>query len=263
MNLAWGGYSNGLIPQSALVAVGKDSFGRTQYLEAGAARAYFALDAKFFAQFHKHLVVNFGYRDLATQEEFYAAYEAHPATNPYAAYPGDSNHGWARAADFGSGVQYAGTPEALWMKEHGPEYGFHPSGYGFKKVEPWHYDWLPGTATASLDLTPIHTEQDNDMSAIYYKPTDNSPVLEVDWTSREGVTFQAGYSRIWAGDGRSLFGETYSDLWASDMAGNVRRLTKVDADRMRSLAETGDIPPLVINELRGIELEQIVYAPRL
>lgn len=167
MSLAWGGYQNGLIPQSVLVAVGKDSFGVVQYLEAGAAKAYFALDAAFYRQFHKHLTVNYGNRTLAQQKEMYAAYLAHPATNPLAAYPGTSNHGWARACDFGSDTQYAGTPEANWLKAHGPEYGFWPTGYGFQRVEPWHYDWRPGTATASLDLILIPEQREDDEMRVY------------------------------------------------------------------------------------------------
>lgn len=171
MNLAWGGYTNGQIPNDKLVGVGKsdaDHGSKAQHLEAEAAQAYQTLDAVFYRQFHKHLIVNDGYRDLTTQQELYAAYKAHPETNALAAYPGTSNHGWARAADFGSNVQYKGTPEALWMREHAKEYGFDDSGYGFARVEPWHYDWLPGTATASLDLTPVDLTRKNDDMQLKY-----------------------------------------------------------------------------------------------
>lgn len=62
-----------------------------------------------------------------------------------AAVPGTSNHGWAVACDFASGINSAGTKAHRWMNEHGPEYGWiwpawaqrHPT------FEPWHREYHP------------------------------------------------------------------------------------------------------------------------
>lgn len=260
-------YKNGQIPLSALVALSvKSPTLGTQYATARVAAAYERLNKKFRAQFGKDLVPTEAYRSLARQKALRNAYLLYVAGKgpraALAAIPGTSNHGWAEAIDFGSGVATYGTAEKEWLNEHGPEEGFYPTGDRFNPREAWHFD---DTNTVLADTgipTQISTKKDDDMTTIYYQPSDNSDPLTANWTSPEGLVFPAGTSRIWSGDGRLLFGQVYSDLWERT-GGNVRRLTKIDADRMRALADAGDIPPLVINNLRGNELEQIVYAPKL
>jgi murein DD-endopeptidase MepM/ murein hydrolase activator NlpD len=144
--------------------------------------------------------------------------------------------------------------------------------FGFKtRFQPTYaYTWLDPRlyfgGPAGGGVTPVEDEsapeREDDMP-IYYRATSNSPVLTANWTSPEGVTFPAGYSRIWSGDARVQFGFTYSDLWASNGADVPRRLPKIEGDRLKALAAAGYIPPLTINDMTGTELEILVYAPRL
>lgn len=62
-----------------------------------------------------------------------------------AAVPGTSNHGWAVACDFASGINAAGTPAHRWMNEHGPEYGWIWPAWAQKHptFEPWHREYHP------------------------------------------------------------------------------------------------------------------------
>ena len=162
-------YSNGEIPFSALKAVGVSPVLREmQYLTIYAANAYLALDAKFYAAFGFHLDITEGYRSLARQKQLYYAYQNDPKNNPLAAYPGTSNHGWGMAADFGSGAATSGSATSLWLRKYGGAYGYDDTGYRFSKVEPWHYDFVPGMVTASLEVTPINYEEEDSMSQVRY-----------------------------------------------------------------------------------------------
>lgn len=135
---AWGGYSNGQIPASAMTKV-PVSVGQP-YLRADAAAAYFDLDKAFRTKFGKSLAITEAYRDLARQQALYAAYQA--GTGNKAAVPGTSVHGWALACDFGSGLTSYGTPEKNWMNANGPSFGWQPKGDGFPdQAEPWHFEY--------------------------------------------------------------------------------------------------------------------------
>lgn len=81
-----------------------------------------------------------------------------------AAVPGTSNHGWATACDFASGINTAGTPAHRWMNANGPEHGWIWPAWAQKQptFEPWHREYHPDrdvhrvasdTAT-STGLTP-------------------------------------------------------------------------------------------------------------
>jgi len=149
---AWGGYSNGQIPASAMTKV-PVSVGQP-YLRADAAAAYFDLDKAFRAKFGKSLAITEAYRDLARQQALYAAYQA--GTGNKAAVPGTSVHGWALACDFGSGLTSYGTPEKNWMNANGPSFGWQPKGDGFPdQAEPWHF----GTTAVTRGRGPERIEQ--------------------------------------------------------------------------------------------------------
>lgn len=62
-----------------------------------------------------------------------------------AAVPGTSNHGWATACDFASGINAAGTAAHRWMNEHGPEHGWIWPAWAQKQptFEPWHREYHP------------------------------------------------------------------------------------------------------------------------
>lgn len=272
MAIFWPGQRNGHISLSLMELV------LGYRLHPAAAVSFLALRTACFLATGVWLGISDAYRPYAEQERvFRARYTPGHASGirwagtywrkrpgvAAAAVPGYSNHGWGLALDINN---YGSTSGRVfrWLLDHAGAFGWSWTT-GRNVGEPWHWEYVGSLVRpASGGITPIvEKPEEFDMSAIYYKPTSSSDPLRGDWTSPEGVLFPAGASRIWAGDGRLQFGQVYSDLWASDMAGNVRRLTKIDADRMHALAKAGDIPPLVINELRGLELEQIVYAPKI
>ncbi len=132
---AWGGYSNGKIPLSAMCQLDFDS----AYLECNAARALNALNRAYVAKFGTNVGPVGGYR----------SYEAQVACvkekGSLCATPGTSNHGWGLAADLqGGGINIAGTKRHNWMLANAPAYGWilppwaRPGG---SKPEPWHWQY--------------------------------------------------------------------------------------------------------------------------
>lgn len=166
--MAWGGFQNGRIPAWAMIVV------RGEHFETQAGRQVIALGAAFKKHFHKDLIINDGYRDYAEQVvnwNKWVAYRNGGPWAPQAAYYGTSNHGWGRAADFGSGVQYFGTPEKRWMDANAPKYGWHPTGNGFSNPEAWHFDYTGNPIiVAGDDITIIEDEQEMKVIAPYGLP---------------------------------------------------------------------------------------------
>ena len=136
---AWGGHQNGRIPASALTAV-LSSVQGSGYLRSDAARDYFSMSLAFSSAIGRPLDITEGYRDYARQQEYWDRYQA--GTGNLAAFPGTSNHGWGISCDFGSGVQTAGTPAKRWLDANGPSFGWSPTGNGFSRPEPWHFDYV-------------------------------------------------------------------------------------------------------------------------
>jgi len=71
-----------------------------------------------------------------------------------ASTPGQSNHGWGQAIDFGSGVNTSLTsPEYLWMRANAPRFGWtHPEWARRSAfLEPWHWE---GVAVPGLVSNP-------------------------------------------------------------------------------------------------------------
>ncbi|MCL6538829.1 MAG: M15 family metallopeptidase, partial [Acidothermus sp.] len=100
----WGGYSNGLIPLSALCPIIGGG-----YLRPDAAVAFNRMTQAYRQTFGSYLCVNSSYRPYADQVRLFR-------TEPsLAAVPGTSNHGWAQAVDLGCGVQNYGSPQFRWM----------------------------------------------------------------------------------------------------------------------------------------------------
>ena len=106
---AWGGYTNGQIPLSALVEVP----GTGQYFEPDMANRM----AYLLSQVNVH--INEGYRPLGSEPDQYVTNEANTSTGgsnqwfqwgrfkrgetPSAGTPGTSSHGWGLAADINPG----------------------------------------------------------------------------------------------------------------------------------------------------------------
>lgn len=133
-----GGYQNGRIPNSVLVAVPAIG-GQTAYLTADAARGFWG--AGRAAGITPRLNgPNSGNRSYAVQVLFYRT-----MPRGRAAYPGTSNHGCARAGDCDPD-----TIEA--MRSHGRK-------YGWDKVEaftePWHWNFLHPTAASRAVRLPV------------------------------------------------------------------------------------------------------------
>lgn len=132
---AWGGYSNGGIPASALCPI---PWVAGQLLRCDAATSFVAMNTTFRAAFGYDIGVTDSYRSLAEQ---YAV----QATKGYlAATPGTSNHGWALAVDLGAGINNFGTPQHQWMVANAPGFGWvHPAWAepGGSKPEPWHWEF--------------------------------------------------------------------------------------------------------------------------
>ena len=147
---SWGGYANGKIPVSALTPVVSTVAG-SGYLREDAARQYLSMSLAFSRAVGRPLVITEGYRTYARQVDYWNRYQN--GTGNLAAYPGTSNHGWAISCDFGSGVETAGTTAKRWMDANGPSYGWTPTGNGFSRPEPWHFDyvgaWVGSSATAN------------------------------------------------------------------------------------------------------------------
>lgn len=86
---AWGGFSNGLIPASALCPLE----GAGQLLRCDAAAAWNLRDAAYRHGTGQDLCITDSYRSLSTQQDL-------KTRKPHlAAVPGTSNHGWGLAVD--------------------------------------------------------------------------------------------------------------------------------------------------------------------
>ncbi|MGH3096004.1 MAG: D-alanyl-D-alanine carboxypeptidase family protein [Streptosporangiales bacterium] len=128
-----GGYSNGLIPLSALCPLPGGSW----YLRADAATAFWRLNAAYSAHFGSNICVNSGYRSLQRQ---YELYKIKPPG--IAAVPGTSNHGLGLSVDLGCGINIYGSAQFNWMKRRAPSYGFiHPSWAESAHIEAWHWNY--------------------------------------------------------------------------------------------------------------------------
>lgn len=150
---AWGGYTNGNIPVSKLIAVPNG------HLRIDAAAGYGSMNKAFKKKFGKDLGVSEAYRSYDKQVSiwkaryvkhskkvansilFHGKYWTKKKNVSVAAVPGTSVHGWALALDLNSGVQTAGSAEKRWADKYGPTYGWNPVGNDFG--EAWHFEFKP------------------------------------------------------------------------------------------------------------------------
>jgi cell wall-associated NlpC family hydrolase len=133
-SLAWGGFPNGLIPASALCAVGIGS----HRLRCDAAQTIAELSASYQGQFGSPLCMTDSYRPYAEQVDLYGRKPA------LAAVPGTSNHGWGLAVDLCGGIESYSTAQHAWMTANAGAFGWvHPSWarQGGGREEPWHWEY--------------------------------------------------------------------------------------------------------------------------
>ena len=131
---AWGGYPNGLIPPSALCALGDAGHS----LRCDAAAAYRAMSAAYASAFGRPICITDSYRGYADQVRLYGQKPA------LAAVPGTSNHGWGLAVDLCGGIESFGTAQYAWMTANAGRFGFlHPAWAdpGRGREEPWHWEY--------------------------------------------------------------------------------------------------------------------------
>jgi murein DD-endopeptidase MepM/ murein hydrolase activator NlpD len=129
----WGGYSNGLIPQSQLCALPNG-----HSLRCDAAAAYQQLASAYKQAFGNSLCITDSYRSYSSQVSLYGRKPS------LAALPGTSNHGWGVAVDLCGGVDKFGTAQYQWMVSHAGAYGWvHPNWakQGGNREEPWHWEF--------------------------------------------------------------------------------------------------------------------------
>ncbi|OJU39675.1 MAG: hypothetical protein BGN97_00195 [Microbacterium sp. 69-10] len=144
-----------------------------QRVEKNVAAAFERMRAAFMAKFKLDLLVSSGTRTRAEQQRLRDLYLA--GKGNLAAPPGYSNHEESgprgpRALDLrdsgsDAGVTRSGTTRAKWLRANAPSFGFNPAGYGFSKVEPWHYEYTGalaagGAATASGHVTVNRSVKD-------------------------------------------------------------------------------------------------------
>lgn len=132
--LAWGGYSNGQIPLSAMTEIA-----RGHHLRPDAAVAWDALQAAASSELGHPLAISDSYRPLHGPGGQYAT---KAAKGRLAATPGTSRHGWGLALDISVGSYV--SIDYRWLARRGPEYGWVNPAWarqGGSLEEPWHWEF--------------------------------------------------------------------------------------------------------------------------
>lgn len=160
--MAWGGYSNGQIPLSALTPLGGG-----QYAHPAAATAWARMVAACLKATGVRLGVTEGYRPLGVPADRNVTVESKTSTGgsnqwyqkgredrgltPSAAIPGTSVHGWGLAIDISN---Y--NPVWSWLKANARTYGF---AVDVIADERWHIEFVGSlTIPASTILTNLRGE---------------------------------------------------------------------------------------------------------
>ncbi|MGN0112513.1 MAG: D-alanyl-D-alanine carboxypeptidase family protein, partial [Cellulosimicrobium funkei] len=163
-------YQNGRIPPEALCAL---DFAPGKTLRCDAAEQLEALAAEFEKEFGYALKITDAYRPYDEQVRL-------KAVKPYlAAVPGTSQHGWGLAIDVGGNVPSGTSLEYVWLRTHGPDYGWdnpawaRPNG---SKPEPWHFEFfaagkMPTRYTPAESSAPSTPQKPAGPSAPAPKPT--------------------------------------------------------------------------------------------
>lgn len=136
-SLAWGGYSNGRIPTSALCALPWQTSDR---LRCDAAVKLTTLNTLYKAKWGTNLCVNDAYRSYDRQVALFKKYGS-----PRAAKPGTSTHGWGLALDLGCGINVYTDARHKWLAAVGPKYGYAQPDWALAKgsnPEPWHWQYF-------------------------------------------------------------------------------------------------------------------------
>lgn len=125
---------NGRIPEDQLCKMWDSSV----LMRADAALALAQMNEEFTIAFGRSLCISQGYR----------SYEEQVVTKRnrgyMAATPGKSVHGWGLAFDLCRGDD-KGAPKE-WLDKNAATFGFeNPDWAKYRKFEPWHWEYMPGT----------------------------------------------------------------------------------------------------------------------
>lgn len=135
-NGAWGGFSNGEIPMSALRAISWDP---GEHARPDAEQALESMNVAYKARFGVNMSITDSYRTYARQVECLRF------QGSLCAKPGYSNHGWGLAIDFGGGINRFGTVQRQWMESNAGSYGWVSPDWaqaGTNKPEAWHWEYV-------------------------------------------------------------------------------------------------------------------------
>ena len=161
------GYANGRIPADVLCPL---EFAPGHMLRCDAAERFTALNAEFEQEFGYPIPITDSYRSYELQVAV-----AH--TKPHlAAIPGTSNHGWGLAVDLGNPIAGGGSPEYVWLRLHGPDYGWDNPSWaqlGGAKPEPWHFEFFAAGSipNRAIDASDVGTWTPTDSTSPRYKPS--------------------------------------------------------------------------------------------
>ncbi|PTU56155.1 hypothetical protein DBB34_10425 [Sphaerisporangium cinnabarinum] len=167
-------YQNGRIPPEALCAL---DFAPGKTLRCDAAEQLEALAAEFEKEFGYALKITDAYRPYDEQVRL-------KAVKPYlAAVPGTSQHGWGLAIDVGGNVPSGTSLEYVWLRTHGPDYGWDNPAWAWpngSKPEPWHFEFfaagkMPTRYTPAEGSAPSTPQKPTAPSAPAPKPTPTTP----------------------------------------------------------------------------------------
>lgn len=164
VNLAWGGYSNGQIPVDHLT-----EFMPGYRLESTAAAQFMRMRQACYDATGcwinpaPQYDIPSSYRDLSAQWAAWNLYQS--GRGNIAAYPGGSNHGWARAIDL-TGYENTSNGVWAWLQLHAAEFGYSNAtgaATGTPPGERWHWECLtnPGTTIAGGNAKPLQEDEDD------------------------------------------------------------------------------------------------------
>jgi hypothetical protein len=221
---AWGDFSNGAIPLGAMCSI---DWAPWHYARCDAVAALRELDAAFTAEFHNHTHIGItdAYRSFSQQVD------TKETRGSLAAEPGQSNHGWGLAFDFGTGIDSYDSAEYAWMKAHGSSFGFfHPTWAerGGPKEEPWHWQFLPdairtGTANSPSDLRALGQRMAADRDAT--TPAGNLPgftnnsITGDQWTCLDNLwTEVSGWDHLAHNEANDEFGIPQANIYVHGLS---------------------------------------------
>ena len=160
------GYSNGRIPADVLCPL---EFAPGHMLRCDAAERLAALSAEFEAEFGYPIPITDSYRSYQAQVTL-AGLKPH-----LAAFPGTSNHGWGIAVDLGNPIAGGNSPQYVWLRVHGPDYGWDNPSWariGGAKPEPWHFEFFAAGSipNRAIDRSDVGTWTPSESGTPRYKP---------------------------------------------------------------------------------------------